>query len=332
MRKLGLAALAPLALLSASPAGSTTIQTGPTAAGFGVLQVLDDRLAQIADPLLRANAPLCRNLMPGLGMVLHSADQYPAALRSHFPNGEIAVAGTLPQSAAAQAGMRSGDGIAAINGVAAQAWPRNEGQILRDAAFARLSSLPADAPLQLTLRRGDSDLVVEMQPVPACRVLSEVVTDHSLFAHTDGRIIQLSAGFVSQASDDNLAAIFAHELAHVILEHRRRLAEAGIPAGSKGDTGRNRDINRQTEIEADRLSVHLLANAGFDPAAGPGLFRSPIGRRMSGGLLRSPIYPSARDRADTMDREIADYQLQRRQRLSMAGHLMLTRDQPLLTE
>lgn len=293
------------------------------------MQALDERLALVADLLLRANAPLCRDRMPGLGLVLHGADQYPESWRSHFPNGDVSVLFALPQSPAAKAGIQPGDGIVAINSVTAGAWPRAAGQIMRDAAFAQLSKLSTDAPLQLSLRRNGADLAVELQPDAACRALAEIVTDRRLFAHTDGRIIQLSAGFVSQASDNNLAAIFAHELAHVILEHRRRLAEAGIPGGARGETGRNRDINRQTEIEADRLSVHLLANAGHDPAAGPELFRSPIGRRMSGGLLRSPIYPSARDRALIMEQEIADHLAQRPGGLSMADHLLSTRDRPL---
>lgn len=324
--------LAPLVLISISPAAGAARQDPPTTAGFGLLQALDERLALVADPLLRANAPLCRDTMLGLGMVLHSADQYPEAQdselwRGQFPNGDVSVLFALPQSPAAKAGIQPGDGIVAINGITAGAWPRAAEQIMRDAAFAQLSKLSTEAPLQLSLRRNGADRAVELQPDAACRALAEIVTDRRLFAHTDGRIIQLSAGFVSQASDNNLAAIFAHELAHVILEHRRRLAEAGIPA--RGETGRNKDINRQTEIEADRLSVHLLANAGYDPAAGPELFRSPIGRRMSGGLLRSPIYPSARDRAQIMEQEIANHLAHRPAGLSMADHLLSTRDRPL---
>src|SRR3546814_12802673 len=50
--------------------------------------------------------------------------------------------------------------------------------------------------------------------------------------------------------------------------------------------GRNARLIRTTEIEADRLSVVLLANAGYDPMAAARLWRDH-GKRLGDGGLRA---------------------------------------------
>jgi hypothetical protein len=74
-----------------------------------------------------------------------------------------------------------------------------------------------------------------------------------------------------------------------------------------GEFGRSRRLNAEAEIEADRLSVHLLANAGYDPRIAPAFWRSDLGRSVGGGLFRSRIYASPEERARALEREIADF-------------------------
>ena len=75
----------------------------------------DVRLAAIAERMLGANHPLCRHEMPLTGLVLHSRDQYRTQVAGNaFANGQIAVAGVVPGSAAAAAEVQPGDGLAAI--------------------------------------------------------------------------------------------------------------------------------------------------------------------------------------------------------------------------
>src|SRR3546814_13026983 len=62
-----------------------------------------------------------------------------------------------------------------------------------------------------------------------------------------------------------VAAPIAHELAHNILRHRERLEAKGVNYGLLSGIGRNVGYFRQTELEADILSVSLLANANYDP-------------------------------------------------------------------
>lgn len=94
-------------------------------------------------------------------------------------------------------------------------------------------------------------------------------------------------------SEDELAAILAHEVAHVLANHEREsksmLAIAGIislPLGwlrqpmpeSLSVEGPNRAIvslltymQRRREMEADYIGMMLMADAGFNPSATTGM-------------------------------------------------------------
>src|SRR5262249_45044869 len=158
---------------------------------------------------------------------------------------------------------------------------------LRDSAFATLADQPAPGTLPLTIARDGAERGVALPVAAGCRALVEIRSEDGLNARSDGRVIQVDYGLAAAASDDELAVVFAHELGHLVLEHRRRLDAAGVEKGFFGEFGRNQRLNRQVEVEADRISAHLLSNAGYDPAIAPAFWRSSLGRRASGGLLHS---------------------------------------------
>ncbi|MEO8145918.1 MAG: M48 family metallopeptidase [Betaproteobacteria bacterium] len=91
-----------------------------------------------------------------------------------------------------------------------------------------------------------------------------------------------------QATDDELAAVMGHEIAHALREHgRERASQAmaqgigisvvGAALGLKGgaqdltqtvlDLTFNLPNSRTDEVEADRIGVELAARGGFDPHA-----------------------------------------------------------------
>jgi len=293
----------------------------------GELLAQDVRLARVADRLLAANGALCRQWMPVAGMVFHSSDQYSVEdARGRFVNGSIEVAFVLPGSPAAAAGIQPGDGILTIGDTPTSAL-RAEGEApLRDAAFDAVArAWPGEGPLALALMRGAEERRVSLSPQKGCKALTEIRTRDSLSARSDGRVIQLDYGLVAAASEEDLAVIFAHELAHVVLEHRGRLDAAGVEKGFFGEFGRNQRLNRQVEVEADRLTVHLLANAGFDPQSAPTFWEGALARRAASGL--NLTYPSNSARKVLIEREIADY-LPTRSGPTFPGHLLARRDQP----
>lgn len=291
-----------------------------------LLLVQDVRLAAVADRMLAANDSLCRQHEPVTGMVLHSSDQYRADVAgASFANGRLAIAAIVPGSAADRAGLAAGDGIVAIADQPTQGLASAEGEPLRDAGYAALAELAGPAGFDLTIVRGGQERTVSVAAPRGCRALVEIRSLNALNARSDGRVIQINYGLAAAASDEELAVVFAHELGHLVLEHRRRLAAAGVEKGFFGEFGKNQRLNRQVEVEADRMAVHLLANAGYDPAIAPAFWRTTLGRRAGGGLLRSSTYPSPEARARLVEEEIARY-LAPGAGPSYPGHLLERRD------
>ncbi len=315
------------AFLAASPAHA---QQAAAAAGadqsqWDALAREDVRLARIADTLLRANSGLCRLTMPVTGLILHSADQYRSGqAEARFVNGPLAISSLVPMSPAVRAGLLPDDAILAVGGQSVAALVPPEDGNLREAAFDLIASQPAEHPIDLLVARGVTQLEVSMIASAGCRTLVEILVGDGPRARSDGRVIQIEYGFAGELTDEQMAVVIAHELAHTVLEHRRRKEEAGIDNGLFAELGRNQRANRAAEVEADRLSIHLLANAGYDPASVPAFWRSDIGRSL-GGSIPSFVYPSQEARAQLVEEEIARY-LPLRRGPSWPGHLLALRD------
>lgn len=271
----------------------------------------DAVLAGIVGRLSTANATLCDRQMPASGTVLHALNQYSPALQPSVKalfgfEAPLAVELVLPGSAAEAAGLRANDGVLSVAGIAPS--PEDgDGKPdtrVRDQFENRLVELAPAAPQTWRILRGGREREFVVTPQSACRVRFEIVPGNSLTARNDGLLVQLSARYFERLSPDEVAVVVAHELAHGVLAHRQRLIAAGVSKGLLAEFGRNGRLNRAAEREADRLSVHLLRNAGYDPASAL-RFWDMHGGELGGGLLRSRAYDSPRDRATLMRAEIA---------------------------
>lgn len=97
-----------------------------------------------------------------------------------------------------------------------------------------------------------------------------------------------------QPSDDEIAAILGHEIAHALREHgRERLSESmgqDFIVNLARATGRGGDLqvrfskqvanvlftlpnSREAENEADKIGLEMMARAGFDPGAAVAMWR-----------------------------------------------------------
>jgi len=125
-------------------------------------------------------------------------------------------------------------------------------------------------------------------------------------------------------TDDELAAVMGHEIAHALREHSREQAsrEAGqnmiISLGGAllgaPEVGQqvaqmatevlfNRPHSRQDETEADRIGVELAARAGFDPRAAVSLWQKMASQ---GGAI-PPQWLSTHPSPETRTRDLQDY-------------------------
>lgn len=110
---------------------------------------------------------------------------------------------------------------------------------------------------------------------------------------SDGKTIQVSARFLQDEDGDALAVIAAHELALIELVHRRSLETAGVGTGLLSASGKSGNRVCAAENEADRFSVTLLRNAGYDPGIAVKFWQGCRARYI-GGILRSPTHALAK--------------------------------------
>jgi Zn-dependent protease with chaperone function len=268
----------------------------------------DLRLATLGRRLALANAALCTRQQPDTGLVFLALDAFDVSFRKVLQarfdiDSNVAVEAVVPNSPASSADLREGDSLISVNGLALK--PGIEGPPTMASIVAvheRFATLAADKPIRFEIRRRGVPHQITIMPTPACRSRFELRVGSAFDASSDGEMVQIGSRFLAALGDDDLAVLVAHELAHNILEHPQRLAAVGADGGLLAGFGRNVAFFRQTETQADILSVSLIANAGFAPENAPKFWRG-AGRRIYGSAFADRSHPSWRDRAATTEAE-----------------------------
>jgi hypothetical protein len=277
---------------------------------FEAVRKADMDFARVGWRLATANVALCDRVEAGTGLQLHTLDQFGAQEREsaarHFGfETPVAIEGVIAGSPAEKAGLKQDDSLVRIGGLDIRAAAGKPGTTDRLVATQlAIADLPAEAPIQVEVLRAGQPLRFTVHPVPACRSRFELELGSAYTASADGAMVQISAKFLENYPEDQFAAVTAHELSHNILHHRARLEARGVSFGLLSGLGGNVKYFRQTEIEADLLSLYLLANAGYPVQSGPGFWRK-FGPSGPPSFLRSRTHPHWRDRIATMDAEIA---------------------------
>lgn len=233
---------------------------------------LDLRVQTVFHRLIAANVDLCPATGPNLGWALHSATQYDGALREILVaeglEGDLpAVSAVVPGGAAERAGLSRGDVILSANGVqmnaGAGAGPaRYEGFSANVALMER--AIGSDAA-RLVVRRDDQTREVTAHPTTACAYEVHLDVSNELNARANGTDVFISTTLAAFAtSDDELALILAHELAHNVLEHRERFDREAPARRVFGNLAVAPSSLSAAERDADRWGLYLMARAGFD--------------------------------------------------------------------
>lgn len=275
------------------------------------LRALDGQVATIGHRLAVGSLDLCagRQWLPGFAV--HDLSQYggayrEAAIRAFGLDRGPGVLALARGGPAERAGLRLDDIL-----VLADAQPLAAGPAERERTFDQVERILglldqafADGQAELAVLRGQERLTLTVSGEQGCPSRFQVVPSRDLNARADGRYVQVTTAIAEYVQDEQeLAAVLAHEFAHNVLRHKERLDRAGVARGFFGNFGRNARAIRETEAEADRLSVYLLDRAGYDPSAAV-RFWSRFGRR---GLnfLGSPTHPNWRARIALFEAEIA---------------------------
>jgi membrane-associated protease RseP (regulator of RpoE activity) len=156
--------------------------------------------------------------------------------------GSVAVVAVEPDSPADRAGIRVGDQVLRVDG--------NEIHTDID-VFDRAAAAGSD-PIPVTVLRDAAEVTLDVESVLACHQEALIeIGDLMLTDRARGDHFYVTSGFIRFAeTDDELALVVAHEIAH-------RLAGMRVVPGS------------QVEIRADRLGLYLAARAGYDISVAP---------------------------------------------------------------
>lgn len=231
------------------------------------------RLATAGYRVGAANARTCAQPQMLSGLVLHDLTQYQPTLRpavsSAFSlHGGFGVLEVVPGSVAAKAGLRIDDEILRLDGASVD--DPNAARTSRQ-SYQRLGRF-SDA-LSAALRAGDVDLLVRrrgqllhttLQGEPACGGDTLVINASDLNAWSDGRHVFVSTGMMRLAeTDDQLAFVVGHEMAHNMLGH----ASENEAHGLLSLFGLGSARIRREETAADALAVPLMSAAGYQATA-----------------------------------------------------------------
>jgi membrane-associated protease RseP (regulator of RpoE activity) len=156
--------------------------------------------------------------------------------------GSIAVVAVQPGSPADRAGIRIGDQILQVAG----------GAIHSDIDLFDRAAAFEDGAIPIALLRDEQEIRVAVEPLLACRPEAFIeIGDLMLTDRARGDHFYVTSGFIRFAkTDDELALVVAHELAH-------RISGMRVVPGP------------QVEIRADRLGLYLAARAGYDISVAP---------------------------------------------------------------
>lgn len=288
-----------LAIATAQPASASRADD---IANYQALAQQDLRLAIVGHRIAAANAGFCQRKTRNPGWVLHDKAQYPDAniAQAAFDfRAPVAVSAVVPGGPADKAGISTGDGIVAVNGTEISSLPFT-GQERASARLEKVqdiiaNTLDASGRADIVLVNAKGQKKVTLAPPSVCASRFWVDTKSVLDAGADGVSVRVTEGLLdfTRNDDGQLAAIVAHEMAHNLLGHRQRLVD-----------GKSVPKILATEVEADRLSVWLMANAGYDTSAVL-RFAERYGRKTDKGIFSDGTHLRWKNRYRVMRQEIA---------------------------
>lgn len=266
---------APAASPAADPGTSTTLRRD------------DLRVSLVAYRLALAGSPLCAERYPLTGLLYHHLAEYEPddrklmAARYGLDRGP-GVLTVMAGTPAARAGLVAGDVLIAVNGrplptgVSVAAEPKREKwRRLADESEDELEAALRQGPAELRVLRGGREIELRLGSIPACLGRVRLARSTQVNAFATGRAVVMTVAMLNfLRSDDELAVVLGHELAHNIFHHRAMRSEEGILRG----LGIKPSAVWKREEAADRFGLRLMAEAGYDLDAAIPFWRRYLGK------------------------------------------------------
>ena len=292
-RSIRRAALGAFVALATLPQGAAAQRDGAgpaataEAAGSSTLRRDDLRVGTVAYRLARAGAARCTVKYPLTGILWHHLVEYEPRDRAtmierHSLDRGPGVLSVIGGSPAAAAGLAAGDTLLAVagrsfpTGAAVAAEPKREKWRRRaEDSEAMLEEALRTGPAELRLLRNGREMSVTLGSEPGCLGRVRLARSTQVNAFATGRTVVMTTAMLAfLRSDDELAVVLGHELAHNIFGHPATRTEEGLLAG----LGIKASAMWKREEAADRFGLRLVADAGFDLEAAIPFWRRYLGK------------------------------------------------------
>ena len=222
------------------------------AMAFGEMTRLQKRLLRVATPILKANTALCPKIRRDIGARTHTLKTYPKAMRPaaarELGARDVPTIIMVRDGSPAQlAGLQIGDEI--LN-------KKDKAVSIYDDGF---QDVLAGDTAKIRIRRDGKIKDLDITADSLCGYKLRLSQTGVINAYADGKHITVTAGMMNFVeSDDELAFIIGHELAHNTMGHiRKTIGNIIISLGGTRYT-------RPFESEADYVGMYYLARAEYD--------------------------------------------------------------------
>jgi hypothetical protein len=257
------------------------------------------RVQDIAFKLEAANQDLCADRAARLGIFWSSAADvdrrfHDAAVEALHLSDQPSVLYVVADGPAAAAGVQRGDVLVSINGEATPTGKQSVDKV--DKRLKEILAKSPDAPVTFVVRRDGQAQTLSVNPVKTCAYDVAVEDSSEMNAFADGKKVHINRPILKLVdSDEELALVIAHEIAHNGQHHiqaqqkNRTLAGLGgllldgVAAAYGVDTGgaftkTGVRIGAEHalvafESEADYVGMYYLARAGYSTAGVENLWR-----------------------------------------------------------
>ena len=236
------------------------------------------RLDKVSAPILAANAELCEKTRNDLGVITHTKKSYPKHLRDAAER-RLAAGDTHTVLFVRGAGPANKAGV-------------KRGDVLLDSDDKPISAYDKSlhATDSLHIRRAGTDMDVSLDAKPACAYPVILKMSGAVNAYANGKSIVVTTAMMDFAkTDDELALVVGHELAHNTMKHVRKAIWNTVISGFATRT------TRPFESEADYVGLYYMARAGYELDGVEDFWRR-LGVQHPRSIVRAKTHPVAPER------------------------------------
>lgn len=296
-------------------------------------QQFHQKLSDTAYLIFTRSAPLCDKKQPGLGITAanlpyFSEDIRTAAKKFYGLGDQLQVLLLAKNSSAEKFGLQTGDRILSVNGKPVSA-DKDAVKTFKEQIHSLGKSGNYPVPVTLRIRRNNTEQLLRIQAEAACDYGYGLVSDDSINAFADGENIFVTTGMMRFIDSDNeLALVVSHELAHNVMGHLDKksrnymlgsifdIIAAGYGINTQGTFGSigAQQYSQEFESEADYVGLYMMVLSGL-PYDNSHYFWRRMAAANPGGIKsnHSSSHPSTPQRFLSLEQTVKE--LQRKQML-----------------